>query len=160
MKRSEMKIILADYKEGVPVSVHETYDPKKLDIEFVDWKYTTPLEMDGVVEKAHDTVKLEGRLTSKVEKLCGRCLKKLDFDLNKEFDLYYETRDKEVIDTTDDLREALILERPISYVCNEACKGLCPNCGVNRNETDCRCESQVKNNVFGELKNLLKKKSK
>jgi uncharacterized protein len=160
MKRSEMKIILADYKEGVPVSVQETYDPKKLDLEFVDLTYIKPLEMDGVVEKSHDTVNFHGRLTSRVEKLCGRCLKKITSDLDKNFELYYETMGKEVIDTIDDLRETLILDHSLVYLCSEKCKGLCPHCGANRNEKDCRCESQVKNNVFGELKKLLKKKTK
>ncbi len=155
-----MKIILADYKEGVPVSVQETYDPKKLDIEFVDLKYKAPLEMEGVIDKAHDTVNFHGTLSSRIEKICARCLKKVSFDLSKDFQLYYETTGREVIDTLDDLREALILDHPLSFLCSEKCKGLCPNCGNNRNEKDCRCESQVKNNVFGELKKLLKKKSK
>ena len=160
MKRSEMKIILADYKEGFPVSVAETYDPKKLDLEFVDLKYAAPLKMSGVIEKAHDTVTFQGKLVSKVENLCGRCLNKVPAKLEKNFELYYETAGREVIETLDDLREILILDHQLAFVCAEKCKGLCPNCGVNRNETKCRCESQTKNNVFGELKNLLKKKPK
>jgi uncharacterized protein len=158
MKRSEMKIILVDYKEGVPVSVEETYDPKKLDIEFVDLKYTKPLQMTGVVEKASDTITFSGTLKSRIEKLCGRCLKQLSAPLEKDFVLYYETAGKDVIDTIDDLRETLILDHSLAYVCSAACKGLCPHCGGDRNEKNCRCEIKVKNNAFGELKKLLKKK--
>lgn len=155
-----MKIVLADYKEGVPVSVHETYDPKKLELEFVDLKYTKPLDMTGVVEKSADTVNFSGTLKSKIEKLCGRCLKKLASNLEKDFVLYYETTGKDVIDAIDDLRETLILDHSLAYVCKESCKGLCPNCGIDRNLKKCSCESEVKNNAFGELKKLLKKKKK
>lgn len=35
------------------------------------------------------------------------------------------------------LIEAFALELPITVLCKENCKGLCPVCGANRNETDC-----------------------
>lgn len=35
------------------------------------------------------------------------------------------------------LTEAFALELPITVLCKEDCKGLCPVCGANRNETDC-----------------------
>ncbi len=35
------------------------------------------------------------------------------------------------------IREYLILEIPISPLCQPECKGLCPVCGENRNEVDC-----------------------
>ncbi len=155
-----MKIILADYKEGIPVSVRETYDPKKLDLEFVDLKYLKPLDMNGIVEKSNDTVNFQGTLKSRIEKMCARCLRAIPSDVEKDFAFYYETTGKEVIDTIDDLRETLILDHSISFLCTDSCKGLCPHCGGNRNEKDCSCESDVKNNVFAELKKLLKKKSK
>lgn len=155
-----MKIILRDYKEGEPVEVLQTYDAKKLELEFVDLTYTTPLEMTGVVEKGLDTVTFQGVLKSKVERLCGRCLKKVTARLEESFELYYEIADKEEIDTIDDLREVLLLDHPLQFICNENCKGLCPHCGNDRNEKNCGCETAVKNNVFADLKKILKNKKK
>ena len=155
-----MKIILRDYKEGVPVDVKQTYDPKSLDLEFVDLHYLKPLEMTGVIEKSLDTVSFQGLLKSQVEHLCGRCLKKVTSGLEESFELYYEVADKEEIDTLDDLREALLLDHPLTFVCSETCKGLCPHCGNNRNEKNCGCEPVVKNNVFADLKKILQKKKK
>ncbi len=155
-----MKIFLRDYKESEPVEVKRTYDPKALEIEVVDLHYLKPLEMTGVVEKGLDTVSFRGTLTSEVEHLCGRCLKKVTAGLEESFELYYQTADKEEIDTLDDLREALILEYPVCFVCSETCKGLCPHCGNNRNEKDCSCEADLKNNAFADLKKILKKKKK
>jgi uncharacterized protein len=35
------------------------------------------------------------------------------------------------------LTEAFAVELPITVLCKEDCKGLCPVCGANRNETNC-----------------------
>ena len=48
--------------------------------------------------------------------------------------------DGETIRPEPELREALMLEVPAFPVCSEDCKGLCPVCGVNRNEQKCECE--------------------
>ena len=44
------------------------------------------------------------------------------------------------VDLEDLVHDAVLLELPIAPVCHEGCLGLCPMCGVNRNEKDCRCE--------------------
>ncbi len=38
------------------------------------------------------------------------------------------------------IREAIMLTVPISPLCSEQCHGLCPVCGKNRNEGECKCE--------------------
>ena len=40
---------------------------------------------------------------------------------------------------TDDLRAEILLELPTNILCSEDCKGLCPHCGVNLNESTCNC---------------------
>ena len=134
-----MKLRLADFKEGAVVAVRQEYNPKDLDLEFVDLHYCKPLELEGTVEKGSVTLVFRGRLKSEIENICGRCLKGIKGPVDEPFELYYEITDQEIVDTTDDLREALILDHPLSFVCQENCKGLCPNCGANRNEADCRC---------------------
>ena len=37
----------------------------------------------------------------------------------------------------DIVREQVLLQLPMQRVCSETCKGICPMCGANRNETDC-----------------------
>lgn len=41
------------------------------------------------------------------------------------------------LDLSPFLSEAFALEMPITTLCREDCKGLCPVCGANRNEVDC-----------------------
>lgn len=135
-----MKIHLADYKEGVITDVREEYNPSQLDMEFVDLHYSKPLKMQGTVEKGLDTLTFRGHLTSETELVCGRCLKKESQSVDKPFEFFYEIKGIEDLDTTDDIRETLILEHSITHLCQENCRGLCPKCGTNLNETTCKCK--------------------
>jgi uncharacterized protein len=44
------------------------------------------------------------------------------------------------IELSRSLREQILLAVPPSPVCDEACKGLCPQCGKDLNQGDCGCE--------------------
>jgi uncharacterized protein len=48
-----------------------------------------------------------------------------------------------IMDDTIDLgplvRDAIVLELPMAPLCREDCKGLCPQCGADRNEAECGC---------------------
>ncbi len=153
-----MLIRLQDYQEGELIPVHETYDPKKMDVEFVDLHYAEPLELEGTVEKGPDILTFRGHLSSKTELLCGRCLKQIPSTLEKDFEYFYEITGKESIDTTDDLRETLILEHGLAFVCSENCRGLCPSCGKNLNEGKCQCQTQSGENNLSKLKDLWNKR--
>jgi uncharacterized protein len=37
-------------------------------------------------------------------------------------------------------RDAILLELPLAPLCRPDCAGLCPTCGVDRNQVDCHCE--------------------
>ena len=134
-----MRLRLADYKEGVLTEVQEEFDPKKLDIEFIDLKYSQSLHLSGTVEKGLETLTFRGHLTSEIEHTCGRCLKNIKELVDEPFEFFYEIKGREVIETLDDLREVLILNHPISFVCSERCRGLCPECGTDWNEAACDC---------------------
>jgi uncharacterized protein len=41
------------------------------------------------------------------------------------------------------VRDAVLLELPQVPLCAEACLGLCPNCGANRNDGSCSCETDT-----------------
>jgi uncharacterized metal-binding protein YceD (DUF177 family) len=47
--------------------------------------------------------------------------------------------DGERIDVEPLLREQFVLAIPFAPLCAETCKGLCPQCGVDRNTTSCSC---------------------
>ncbi len=111
----------------------------------------------GVIEKSGgDGYLLRGKLSGALEASCSRCLESarvmLDADLAVSFterdDLDEEEQDGGdavvaidggEIDLGAQLREEILLAMPISVLCRPDCAGLCPVCGVNRNQNPCDC---------------------
>lgn len=80
---------------------------------------------------------------------CDRCLspaqRQLDLNIQEE---YYTSPQSDpdklpVIDHTIDLTPSLAGEisvnLPVSVICTDQCRGLCPACGTNRNTNTCDC---------------------
>jgi uncharacterized protein len=100
---------------------------------------------------------------------CVRCLTGFQQPLQSDFtELYAFTRnsvtdsglilpDDHQIDLTPLVREYMLLAIPISPTCRPDCKGLCPVCGGNLNETACDHESEVTDPRLSILKSLLDK---
>jgi uncharacterized protein len=51
--------------------------------------------------------------------------------------------DGEVVDLEPLIREQFVLAIPYAPICAEDCKGLCPQCGINRNTATCTCEPPI-----------------
>jgi uncharacterized protein len=106
-------------------------------------------------------VNVKGRVQATLETECDRCLGKATYKVDAPFDLYYKlldptapVEDEIALDAGEAemgfyelpglvleeiLREQVLLQLPMQRVCGESCKGICPVCGGNRNETGCQC---------------------
>jgi uncharacterized protein len=51
--------------------------------------------------------------------------------------------DGERIDLEPLFREQFVLAIPYAPLCKEDCKGLCPQCGIDRNTATCTCEPPI-----------------
>ncbi|MEO8704693.1 MAG: DUF177 domain-containing protein [Kofleriaceae bacterium] len=51
--------------------------------------------------------------------------------------------DGETMDLEPLLREQFVLAVPFAPLCREDCKGLCPQCGIDRNTGTCTCEAPI-----------------
>jgi uncharacterized protein len=49
----------------------------------------------------------------------------------------------EAIDLEPLFREQFVLAIPFAPLCREDCKGLCPQCGIDRNTATCACEKPI-----------------
>jgi uncharacterized protein len=127
----------------------------------------TPLKAEGVAEMLPHTegeVRIQGRVSTDLEVECDRCLGRASFHIDAPFDLFYRPaseagkEEEEAIDEgeaeiafyempglelEDVVREQVLLQLPMQRVCSETCKGICPLCGANRNETECKCETRT-----------------
>jgi uncharacterized protein len=160
------------------VRFDETFPPGEIDFSGSEVTQTAPLDVKGVAELLHNTggeVRIQGRMTTTVEAVCDRCLGTARYTIDAPFDLFYRpeedlpSEDEFAIDEgeaeiayynepglilEDILNEQIALQLPMQRVCEENCEGICPICGVNRNETSCRCTEVPADDRWSALRNL------
>jgi DUF177 domain-containing protein len=109
------------------------------------------------------SVHVRGHLSARLELQCGRCLEAYPFEVEQELDLFYlphrpeqedeeedevELGDRDMVvayyqgerlDLGEMIREQFFLAVPMKRLCRDACAGICPTCGANRNARRCEC---------------------
>ncbi len=127
--------------------------------------FGTPVHVTGAVQNRAGVVTLDYSCEFMLTASCDRCLErvekpmKLSFSHNLIQKLNAQDNDEyiEVLDSQLDLDELVasdtILELPSKVLCRDDCKGLCPECGANRNKTNCGCGQTKK--VDPRLQSLL-----
>jgi DUF177 domain-containing protein len=60
------------------------------------------------------------------------------------------------LELNDVLREFVLLALPMQRLCEENCKGICPVCGQNRNQNECRCQTTASDDRWAALKEIRK----
>lgn len=117
------------------------------------YSFIGPVNLSGVIRNRAGVVTLECTSDFTIRAECGRCLKRFErsFSFKTEYVLVRECNsdnDEYVVtpDDTLDLDELIacdiILQMPTKLLCREDCKGLCPQCGTDLNESCCGCESR------------------
>jgi uncharacterized protein len=156
----------------------ETWEPHGFDFQDPGVIQKAPLTAEGTAELLPHTggeVRVRGRVRTELETECDRCLGRAAFPIDASFDLFYrplesEPKVEEVaidegeaemgfyelpgLELEDILREQVLLQLPMQRVCSEACKGICPACGANRNETTCTCQPHLGDDRWMALKDL------
>ncbi len=76
-------------------------------------------------------------------------------------DLDFSYYEKDEIDLGDIFTEEILLHEPLTKLCRPDCKGLCPQCGINRNEGNCACkQTDLQKSPFAKLGDWMKGKNK
>jgi len=116
-----------------------------------------PVTIDVKARVVGTRVTVSGTVGCRVRLECSRCLEPFESTLRADVAVEFEEgptpqKDEDVvedddadvswyeapfIDLGDDLRQILLVAAPPYPVCREDCKGLCPDCGANRNTTAC-----------------------
>jgi uncharacterized protein len=156
----------------------ETLAAGQLEFASENLEQVTPLHAVGSAEMLKNTggeLRIQGRYTVELKAQCDRCLVEARFPLDAGFDLFYQpasniARDEEIeidegeaeigfyehggLELEDILREQILLALPMKRVCSEDCKGICPVCGKNRNQSDCDCHVAKTDDRWGALRKL------
>jgi uncharacterized protein len=119
-------------------------------------------------------VGIEGTVNGTIDMECYRCLEVFPWPLSiriREHALWLgeagEEADEEtaseyvvtdgVLDLEPILRDTIALAFPAKRVCDEACKGLCVQCGTNLNLEPCTCEPPPPDRRLSPLADLKKR---
>lgn len=123
--------------------------------------------------RSGDDLVFTGEITGEVVGHCSCCLESYPFTLSSQLTLIMvpkEAASTEVDESDEDMnlsfyqgeeidlspliREQLILALPTKPLCGDDCKGLCPQCGVNRNLQTCTCRDQGGDPRLAVLRNI------
>ena len=146
------------------------------------WTVVRPVRATGtafLLDSAGErTIRVRGRIRASIAHACDRCLTDLRQEFDDGFDLFFHPveaneeggeaaigrEETEVgfyegdgIALADVVGEQVMLWLPIRSLCRSSCKGICPECGADRNRTECDCERTFVDSRWDALRELATK---
>jgi len=134
-----------------------------------------PAAVNGKVRLSGNEVFVNGHIDTRAQVECDRCLKPVELPVNVDFTLEYisgseyeasqtaalteeemsvSVFDGGAIDVDEIVKEQILLAVPTRMLCREDCKGICPDCGIDRNTGECDCITNEIDPRWAALKNL------
>ena len=117
------------------------------------------------LSRTKEGILVQGELQVGLTDECARCLdpvsRDVTFKLEELFayptplDNEFSVNDAGILDLGPLVRDEVFIALGSSVLCRPDCKGLCPHCGENLNNTTCDCESDAIDPRFAQLKELL-----
>jgi uncharacterized protein len=129
----------------------------------------------GKVRLSGYEVFVNGHIDAQAQVDCDRCLQPVELPVSTDFALEYITGsdyessdvaelteaemsvsvfDGEGIDVDEIVKEQIVLAVPTRTLCREGCKGICPECGIDKNTGECQCVTDDIDPRWAALKNL------
>ena len=126
-----------------------------------EYRLTSPLQVALHYMRSGEDLLFDGTLSADLAGQCARCLEEFPLALSRPFswvllpaspqgvfgretelnqeDLAASFYSGDSVDVSLLVREQFFLSLPSSPLCQETCKGLCEQCGVNLNSEECSC---------------------
>jgi uncharacterized protein len=123
-----------------------------------DYEFAALLDVDVTFSRSVLDLFFDGRVRGVATATCARCLAPFSLEIAKDFSIVLMPEQRlsgEIellaadlaesfyrgteVDVTRLMYEQVLLALPTRPLCDEECRGLCPQCGVNRNTTQCSC---------------------
>ncbi len=157
--------VLKNFGESMEVSGEATLpEVKKMGAEPVFSKLT----FSGKLTNIGGVLQLSLKARGSYDVLCSRCAKNISNEFEKEFtellvneETAGEKDDDAVVfsghevNISDIVLANVFLSLPSVFLCKEDCKGLCPKCGTDLNESNCSCADDEIDPRWEALKNFV-----
>ena len=169
-----MRIELVNLEHGRADFAH-VYQPDELGSLDERVRLAEPASVKGQVRRAGPGVFVNGHIETRARVACDRCLKDVELPVSADFNLQYipgsvyessevaelteeemsvSVFDGEAIDVDEIVKEQILLAVPTRMLCREDCKGICPECGIDKNTGECDCGTNEIDPRWAALKNL------
>ena len=169
-----MRIELENLEGGKGDFAH-VYQPDELNPVDERVRLTAPAAVTGKVRLSGNEVFVSGHVDTQAQVECDRCLQPVEAPVSSDFALEYITGseyessevaelteaemsvsvfDGKAIDVDEIVKEQILLAVPTRMLCREDCKGICPECGIDRNTGECSCVANDIDPRWAALKNL------
>ena len=163
-----MEIMIAELKPGAN---HFQANEDWQSLELAGDVFPEPIRVHSLADLEGRLLTLQHHLETTAHLTCDRCLKQFTqgLDMQERFlfaidpimeyddDVIVVNSDEKYIDLNDNLREMLLLSIPLQKLCKATCRGLCPVCGADLNEEECKCRQDADNSLQAALKQLKRK---
>jgi uncharacterized protein len=161
--------------------VDRTFQPSEFEASVgqdEEYKVAAPVHLELDVHKDAEAYRVIGRVTTRLQLECGRCLESFEIPVDSAFELRYvphvepgvEGEEREVaeddlttafykedsIDLGELMHEQFVLALPMKPLCKDTCKGLCVHCGTDLNKGTCACAPAWTDPRLAVLKGLIK----
>jgi uncharacterized protein len=163
-----MKILISEIPiEGLDIDLQEAIESDTI---------SSPVKVRLKIEKIGAEVMVRGDLSAEVKLQCSRCLKEFYKTLSVPVEVVYhpveELKGEERHEITSDeldmdfysgdefdlaglVEEQIMLNIAMKPLCSDSCKGICSECGADRNVETCKCVVKNTDPRLAELKKLL-----
>ena len=169
-----MRIQLENLEGGKGDFAH-VYQPDELNPVDERIRLTEPATVKGKVRLSGNEVFVNGHIDARAQVECDRCLQQIELPVSADFALEYITGsdyessemaeltedamavsvfDGKAIDVDEIVKEQILLAVPTRLLCREDCKGICPECGIDKNTGECQCVKDDIDPRWAALKNL------
>lgn len=128
-----------------------------------DFEFHAPAAIELRYYRAGQELFFQGNIHGEVIGHCARCTESYALELDTDFHTVLLPRpdaveadgeldeeqvdvgyyDDDLVDLTPMIHDQIILALPTRPLCDEKCRGLCPQCGTNRNTNPCICTTST-----------------
>lgn len=162
--------IIKDY--GGRLELSESF--KMPETQFLGEDFTFPEDclLSGAILNNTKSLELKAEVKGKMCVHCARCQKPLtvafsfpisevlvreDAEFSEEDEVLVYSGNE--IDLTEAIIDSFLMSVSSKYLCKEDCKGLCPKCGTDLNESSCDCDLNVIDPRLEKLAEIMKNMS-
>ena len=158
-------------REGMEIS--KDFEFFSVDLVDENAVFIQPVHADLTIKKSGEEILMKGKVVTRLNLICSRCLVPYEFSIDSKFDLVYFPEELEdateqldsdeirrlfysrsKIDVTEIILEQLNLAFPVKPLCSGDCQGICPVCGKIIRDNGCACVRETSDPRLEKLKTL------